>query len=150
MFGMCQYPQKRMVFVKEYNCINVWIVAIISLWFPSERWWVVDGLSTTEADGQRNIACQAYERIFRWVLASIPAIRASRDLHPLDNAHDDQAKKRTPRISPWGSQSKKAATYSPALHCSTIGATGLNFSVRNGKRWDPGAITTWYVCGRCA
>ena len=66
----------------------------------------------------------------------------TRDLHPLDNAHDDQAKKRTPRISPWGSQSKKAATYSPALHCSTIGATGLNFSVRNGKRWDPGAITT--------
>ena len=24
--------------------------------------------------------------------------------------------------------------------CSTIGATGLNCSVRNGKRWDPGAI----------
>ena len=38
--------------------------------------------------------------------------------------------------------SKEAATYSPALHCSTIGASGLNFSVRNGKRWDPAAITT--------
>ena len=37
---------------------------------------------------------------------------------------------------------KEAATYSPALHCSTIGASGLNFSVRNGKRWDPTAITT--------
>ena len=37
---------------------------------------------------------------------------------------------------------KKAASYSPALHCSTIGADGLNFSVRNGKRWDPDAITT--------
>ncbi len=36
-----------------------------------------------------------------------------------------------------------AASYSPALHCSTIGAGGLNFSVRNGKRWDPAAITTW-------
>ena len=35
-----------------------------------------------------------------------------------------------------------AATYSPALHCSTIGASGLNFSVRNGKRWNPIAITT--------
>jgi len=35
-----------------------------------------------------------------------------------------------------------AASYSPALHCSTIGAGGLNFSVRNGKRWDPAAITT--------
>ena len=37
---------------------------------------------------------------------------------------------------------KVAASYSPALHCSTIGASGLNFSVRNGKRWDPAAITT--------
>src|SRR5690554_5659144 len=25
---------------------------------------------------------------------------------------------------------------------STIGAAGLNFSVRNGKRWDPCAVTT--------
>ena len=25
---------------------------------------------------------------------------------------------------------------------STIGAGGLNFSVRNGKRWDPAAIAT--------
>ena len=37
---------------------------------------------------------------------------------------------------------KEAAAYSPALHCSTIGASGLNFSVRNGKRWDTTAITT--------
>ena len=28
------------------------------------------------------------------------------------------------------------------LLCSTIGATRLNFSVRNGKRWPPCAITT--------
>ena len=28
-----------------------------------------------------------------------------------------------------------AATYSPALWCSTIGHGGLNCSVRNGKRW---------------
>ena len=41
------------------------------------------------------------------------------------------------------SRKKVAASYSPALHCSTIGASGLNFSVRNGKRWDPAAITTW-------
>ena len=38
---------------------------------------------------------------------------------------------------------KKAATYSPALRCSTIGAPGLNFSVRDGKRWNPRAIATW-------
>ena len=37
---------------------------------------------------------------------------------------------------------KKAVTYSPALHCSTIGADRLNFSVRDGKRWDPAAIAT--------
>ena len=36
---------------------------------------------------------------------------------------------------------KKAATYSPARG-STIGAGGLNFSVRNGKRWNPAAIAT--------
>ena len=41
----------------------------------------------------------------------------------------------------WRPKVKKAATYSPALHCSTIGASGLNFSVRNGKRWDTAAIT---------
>ena len=35
-----------------------------------------------------------------------------------------------------------AATYSPTFCCSTIGVNGLNFSVRNGKRWNPIAITT--------
>ena len=45
-------------------------------------------------------------------------------------------------IASPGPLSKEAATYSPALHCSTIGASGLNFSVRNGKRWDPAAIAT--------
>ena len=33
-----------------------------------------------------------------------------------------------------------AMTYSPTNLCSTIGAVGLNFSVRNGKRWIPDAI----------
>ena len=52
-------------------------------------------------------------------------------------------KKRASKISLQSSLIlKKAATYSPALHCSTIGADGLNFSVRNGKRWNPDAITT--------
>ena len=36
---------------------------------------------------------------------------------------------------------RAAATYSPAIR-STIGADGLNFSVRNGKRWNPDTITT--------
>ena len=30
----------------------------------------------------------------------------------------------------------------PHFSCSTIGARGLNFSVRDGKRWNPTAITT--------
>ena len=52
-------------------------------------------------------------------------------------------KKRASKISLQSSLIlKKAATYAPALHCSTIGADGLNFSVRNGKRWNPDAITT--------
>ena len=33
-----------------------------------------------------------------------------------------------------------AITYSPTLYRSTIGANGLNFSVRDGKRWNPAAI----------
>ena len=37
---------------------------------------------------------------------------------------------------------KTAATYSPTLRCSTIGACGLNFSVRDGKRWSPAAVAT--------
>ena len=34
-----------------------------------------------------------------------------------------------------------ATTYSPTFG-STIGAAGLNYSVRNGKRWTPRAIVT--------
>ncbi len=40
----------------------------------------------------------------------------------------------------WRALKKTAATYSPAGR-STIGAGGLNFSVRDGKRWSPAAIT---------
>ena len=32
--------------------------------------------------------------------------------------------------------------------CSTIGAIGLNFSVRNGKRWNPDALTTGISIGQ--
>ena len=41
----------------------------------------------------------------------------------------------------WGSVVYVAATYSPTLWCSTIGDDRFNDSVRNGKRWDPIAIT---------
>ena len=45
-----------------------------------------------------------------------------------------------PRTNPGEHTGKKtAATYSPTSR-STIGASGLNFSVRDGKRWDTGAM----------
>ena len=52
-----------------------------------------------------------------------------------------QTKKESPSFL-LGDSLKKAATYSPALRCSTIGAPGLNFSVRDGKRWNTGAKAT--------
>ena len=55
---------------------------------------------------------------------------------------DDRGTNQSPR------NIKGAAAYSPALHCSTIGASGLNFSVRNGKRWDTAAIATRYGADR--
>ena len=61
-----------------------------------------------------------------------------------------QTQKSPERLRARGSCWKKAATYSPALHCSTIGASGLNFSVRNGKRWDTTAITTWLWVDSCS
>ena len=39
-------------------------------------------------------------------------------------------------------EKKRAPTYSPTSYRSTIGAGGLNFSVRNGKRWDTAAVGT--------
>ena len=32
---------------------------------------------------------------------------------------------------------------------STIGAGGLNFSVRNGKRWNPATVTTLILVTQC-
>ena len=40
---------------------------------------------------------------------------------------------------------KVAATYSPTWYRSTIGASELNFSVRDGKRWILAAITALFV-----
>ena len=73
----------------------------------------------------------------------LPLSDRTGNLYPLDYAHIGRTKRREPRrLLSRALSVKKAASYSPALHCSTIGAGGLNFSVRNGKRWDPAAITT--------
>ena len=53
--------------------------------------------------------------------------------------HKCKHKKKT---NPYRIGLKEAATYSPTTKCSTIGVSELNFSVRNGKRWDLAAITT--------
>ena len=59
----------------------------------------------------------------------------------------EEQKKKSPALrgEHRGHDSKTAAAYSPALHCSTIGDGGLNCSVRNGKRWNPAAIATWIL-----
>ena len=57
--------------------------------------------------------------------------------------HKRQNKKKPPS-SFWTTEAqlKRRLPTLPLLR-STIGVTGLNFSVRNGKRWNPGAIITW-------
>ena len=70
-------------------------------------------------------------------------LRSNKVIELREEPQKREQKKRASKISLRSSLIlKKAATYSPALHCSTIGADGLNFSVRNGKRWNPDAITT--------
>ena len=62
---------------------------------------------------------------------------------------DDTKKRRPPRTNrnepgvAGTSSSRTAAAYSPALPGSTIGDGGLNFSVRDGKRWDPASIAAF-------
>ena len=40
-----------------------------------------------------------------------------------------------PQLNAEASVIRVATTYFPTTACSIIGAAGLNFSVRNGKRW---------------
>lgn len=47
------------------------------------------------------------------------------------------AKSRTAFVAVRPGVLNPATTYSPTFYRSTIGADGLNFSVRNGKRWTP-------------
>ena len=56
--------------------------------------------------------------------------------------HPPQKKESPRRLTQAPRKKKGASTYSPALSRSTIGAGGLNCSVRNGKRWNTAAIDT--------
>ena len=53
-----------------------------------------------------------------------------------------QGTKKIARVGTTRAIRKAAATYSPTWWGSTIGASELNFSVRDGKRWILTAVTT--------
>src|SRR5690606_21076105 len=65
---------------------------------------------------------------------------------PTCNGIHKKGQKKRPAIKA-GRIMARAATYSPGSDPSTIGAAGLNFSVRDGKRWGPCAGPP-NVCGR--
>ena len=73
-----------------------------------------------------------------------PRKGATRDArHSLPHFPLGTRRKRAPqRISRAAGLSKKGGDLLSRGLGSTIGASGLNFSVRNGKRWDTGAIAT--------
>jgi hypothetical protein len=58
---------------------------------------------------------------------------------------DENIKKEVMLISKQDFSFKLATTYSPTLYRSTIGASELNFSVRNGLRWILTAIIAFLV-----
>ena len=57
-------------------------------------------------------------------------------------AEHDIYKKRTPQLVVESRRSRIGGGYLLFHFRSTIGVAGFNFSVRNGKRWSPRAITT--------
>jgi hypothetical protein len=60
---------------------------------------------------------------------------------PHRNAMGSRAQKKVPgRSCDLSGTLRTAAAYSSDWYVSTIGDGGLNFSVRNGKRWCPAAI----------
>ena len=59
-----------------------------------------------------------------------------------DHTHRHRHTKKRLQVNLTRSPRRTAAAYSPTWWGSTIGDGGLNFSVRNGKRWFPAAIAT--------
>ena len=59
-----------------------------------------------------------------------------------DHTHKHRHTKKRLQVNLTRSPRRTAAAYSPTWWGSTIGDGGLNFSVRNGKRWFPAAIAT--------
>ena len=50
--------------------------------------------------------------------------------------------RKTKKVRPYGLTLKRRLPTLPHDKCSTIGVSELNFSVRNGKRWNLTTITT--------
>ena len=61
--------------------------------------------------------------------------------HSFGNSPSNK-KREPPSIPAQGFSLRKRRLPTLPLLRSTIGVVGLNFSVRNGKRWNPNAITT--------
>ena len=109
-------------------------------YFPTDR---EQSFGEEWGESWGEVGVRVRERIRKELLRKDGAMRVESYSIESYKVESGTTKKRASKISIRSSlKLKKAATYSPALHCSTIGADGLNFSVRNGKRWNPDAITT--------
>ena len=73
---------------------------------------------------------------------NLPTIRAVWGLAPVRARSCWANTKKSSGSTLTRSLRRTAAAYSPTWWGSTIGDGGLNFSVRNGKRWFPAAIAT--------
>ena len=78
------------------------------------------------------------------VQLTIPPAGVVGDLHPqvMTPCLAHKQEEARAQMSTGLSYKKTSATTYSSTSGSTIGATGLNFSVRNGKRWTPCALIT--------
>ena len=103
--------------------------------------WLQHIISLSHLSQTDDISQFRFTSLFTLILVSWIMNRFSGKILPCVNSA--VYKRENPRsISTSGTSLKTAATYSPTI-CSTIGVTKLNFSVRNGKRWNLRAIATW-------
>ena len=78
---------------------------------------------------------------FRWPIKSFQNRRHTVTFKH-EGWHHNTTKKSPESLLTQSSLKKRRLPTLPRV-CSTIGAGGLNFSVRNGKRWNPATIATW-------
>ena len=71
----------------------------------------------------------------RFPLGFQPVSSSSSQTYPFEHEKEPQVRNELKALGKWRRPTLPRV-------CSTIGATVLNFSVRNGKRWNHSAITT--------